>query len=130
MIIIDIAVHTPDDIEKNLEDDEENDYSKNVSSGVQETGSSNLVDPSPNLDNVLQVFQKPQVIEFLRGLMTHQAPQVVQSVQSNYTVSSQGVISLRDENPSNPDQNDSTVSQADDSSAKTEYLENLTHKCE
>ena len=130
MIIIDIAVHIPDDIEKTLEDDEENDCSKNVSSGVQETGSSNLVDPSPNLDNVLQVFQKPQAIEFLRGLMTHQAAQVVQSVQSNYTVSSQGVISLRDENPSNPDQNDSTVSQADDSSAKTEYLENLTHKYE
>ena len=126
MIIIDIAVHIPDDIEKTLEDDEENDCSKNVSSGVQETGSSNLVDPSPNLDNVLQVFQKPQAIEFLRGLMTHQAAQVVQSVHSNYTVSSQGVISLRDENPSNPDQNDSTVSQADDLSAKTEYLENLT----
>ena len=86
MIIIDIAVHTPDNIEKNLEDDEENDCSKNISIGVQETGKSNLFDPSPNLDNVLQVFQKPQVIEFLRGLMTHQAPQVVQSVQSNYTV--------------------------------------------
>ena len=33
-----MAVHTPDDIEKILEDDEENDYSKTDSSGAQEKG--------------------------------------------------------------------------------------------
>ena len=71
-----MAVHTPDDIEKILEDDEENDYSKTDSSGAQEKGSSNLVDPGPNFDNILQVFQNPQVIGFLRGLMTHPAPSI------------------------------------------------------
>ena len=122
-------VHTTDDTEKILEDDEESDYSKNGSSGAHETSSSNLVDPSPNFD-VLQVFQNPQVIGFLRGLMTHQAPQNIQSPQSSHTITSQAVISPQDENPPNPDQNDSTVSQADDSSAETEYLENLTQEYE
>ena len=113
-----------------MEDNEENDCSKNVSSGTQETGSSNLADPSPNFDNVLQVFQNPQVIEFLRGLMTHQAPQNVQSSQSSHTVTSHGVISPQDKNPPNSDWIDSTVSQADDSSAETEYLENLSQEYE
>ena len=117
-------VHTTDHIEKILEDDGENDYSKNGSSGAQETSSSNLVDPSPNFD-ILQVFQNSQVIGFLRGLMTHQAPQNVQSPQSSHAVTYQGVISPHDENPPNPDQNDSTVSQADDTSAEMENLENL-----
>ena len=125
-----MAVHTPDDIEKILEDDEENDYSKTDSSGAQEKGSSNLVDPGPNFDNILQVFQNPQVIGFLRGLVTHQVSQSLQSSQSSHTVTSHGVISPQDENPPNPDRNDSTVSQADDSSAETEYLENLTEKYE
>ena len=66
-----MTVYTPDGIEKILEDDEENDCSKNVSSAAKEIGSSNLVDLSPNLDNVSQVFQNSQVIGFLRGLMTH-----------------------------------------------------------
>ena len=86
-----------------MEDNEENDCSKNVSSGTQETGSSNLADPSPNFDNVLQVFQNPQVIEFLRGLMTHQAPQNVQSAHSSHTATCNGVIPPQDENPPNPD---------------------------
>ena len=51
-----MAAHTPDDIEKMLEDDEEKDDSNNVSSDAQETGSSNMVDPGPNFYNVLQVF--------------------------------------------------------------------------
>ena len=51
-----MAVHTPDDIEQISKDDEENDYSKTDSSGAQEKGSSNLVDPDPNFDNILQVF--------------------------------------------------------------------------
>ena len=38
------------------------------------------------------------------------------------TVTSHGVILPQDENPPNPDRNDSTVSQADDLSAETEYL--------
>ena len=38
-----MAVHTPENTEKILEDDEENDYSNNVSSGAQEAGSCNLV---------------------------------------------------------------------------------------
>ena len=59
LIIIDVAANTPDNIEKILEGDEENDCSKNVSSGAQETGSSNLVNPNPNFDNFLQVFQNP-----------------------------------------------------------------------
>ena len=54
-----MAVHTPDNIKKILEDDEENDCSKYISTGAQETASSNLVDPSPNFANVLQVFQNP-----------------------------------------------------------------------
>ena len=49
-------------------------YSKTDSSGAQEKGSSNLLEPGPNFDNILQVFQNPQVIGFLRGLMTHKAP--------------------------------------------------------
>ena len=122
-------VHTTDHIEKILEDDGENDYSKNGSSGAQETSSSNLVDPSPNFD-ILQVFQNSQVIGFLRGLMTHQAPQNVQSPQSSHAVTYQGVISPHDENPPNPDQNDSTVSQADDTSAEMENLENLAQEYE
>ena len=51
-----MAVHTPGDIEKILDDDEENDYSKTNSSGAQEKGSSKLVDPGPSFDNILQVF--------------------------------------------------------------------------
>ena len=98
-----MAVHTPEDIEKILEGDEENDCSKNDSSGAQETASSNFVDPSPNFDNVLQVSQNPQVIGFLRGLMTHQAPQNVQSAHSSHTVTCHGVIPPQDENPPNPD---------------------------
>ena len=90
---------------------------------------SNLIDLGPNFD-VLQVFQNPHIIGFSRGLMTHQAPQNVQSSQSSHTVTSQGVISPLDGNPPNPDQNDSTVSQADDSSAEIEYLENLTQEYE
>ena len=125
-----MTVLTPNDIEKNLEDDEENDCSKNVSSGSQEKGSSDLVDPSPNFDNVLQVFQNPQVIEFLGGLMTHQALQNVQSFQSSHTVISHGVISPQDENRPNPDRTDTIVSQADDSFTETEYLENLTQEYE
>ena len=125
-----MAVHTPDNIEKILEKEEENDYPKNLSSGAQEASSSNLVDPSPNFDNVLQVFQNLQVIEFLRGMMIHQVPKNVQSSQPSHTVTSQGVISPQDENPPNPDENDSTVSHGDDSSAETEYLENLTQKYE
>ena len=128
--MIDVTVHTPDDTEKMLEDDEENDFSKNDSSGAQKKGSSNLVDPSPSFDNVLQVFQNPQVIEFLRRLVTHQAPQIVQSSQSSRTVTSQGVISPQDQNPPNPDKNDSTVSQAHDSSAETDYQESLNWEYE
>ena len=68
-----MAVHTPDDIEKILEDDD--DGSNNASSDALETGCSNPVDPGLNFDNVLQIFQNPQVLGFLRGLMTHQAAQ-------------------------------------------------------
>ena len=123
-----MAAHTPDDIEIILEDDEEKDYSKTDSFGAQDKGSSNLVDSDPNFDNTLQVFQNPHVIGFLRGLMTHQAPQSLQSSQSSHTVISHGVISPQDENPLNPNRNDLTVSQADDSSAETEYLEILTQE--
>ena len=87
---------------------------------------SNLIDLGPNFDNVFQAFQNPHVIGFTRGLMTHQAPQNVQSSQSSHTVTSQGVISPLDGNPPNPDRNDS----ADDSSAEIEYLENLTQEYE
>ena len=76
----------------------------------------------------MQVFQNPQVIGFLRALMIHQAPQNVQSFQSNHAVTTQGVISPQNRNIPNPDRNDSTVSEADDSSAETEYLENLTQE--
>ena len=62
--------------------------------------------------------------------MTHQAPKNVQSPQSRHTVTSQGLTSPQDENSPNADQNDSTVSQADDTSAETEYLENLTEEYE
>ena len=125
-----MAVHTPDNIEKILVVDEENNYSKTDSSGAQEKASSNLVVSGPYFDNILQVFQNPQVIWFLRALMTHQAPQNLQSSQSSHTVTSRGVISPQDENPPNPNRNDSTVSQTDDSSAETVYLENLTQEYE
>ena len=125
-----MAAHNPDDIEQISKDDEENDYSKTDSSGAQEKGSSNLVDPDANFDNILQVFQSPQVIGFLRGLMTHQAPQNIQSSQSSHTVTSHGVISPQDENPPKPDRKDSIVLHADDSSEETEYLENLTQEYE
>ena len=112
-----------------MQDDEEND-SSNVSSDAQETGCNYFVDPGPNFD-VMQVFQNPQAIGFLRALMTHPAPRNLQSSQSSYTATSQGVISPQDENPPNPDRNDSTVLQAaDDSSTETEYLENLTQEYE
>ena len=123
-----MAAHTPDNFEKNLEEDKENDYSKIDSCGSQEKDSSNLVDHSPNLYNVFQIFQNPQVIEFLRELMSHQVPQNLQSSQSNHTVTSLVVISPQDENPPNPDRNESTVSHVDDSSAETECLENLTQE--
>ena len=123
-----MAAHTPDNFEKNLEEDKENDYSKIDSCGSQEKDSSNLVDHSPNLYNVFQIFQNPQVIGFLRELMSHQVPQNLQSSQSNHTVTSLVVISPQDENPPNPDRNDSTVSHVDDSSAETECLENLTQE--
>ena len=103
-----------------MEDDEENNYSKTDSSGAQEKGSSNLVDSGPNFGNVLQVFQNPQVIGFLRGLMIHQAQQNVQSSQSSHTVTSHEVIAPQDKNPPNPDRNDSSVSQSDDSSTERE----------
>ena len=123
-----MAAHTPDNFEKNLEEDKENDYSKTDSCGSKEKDSSNLVDHSPNLYNVFQIFQNPQVIGFLRELMSHQVPQNLQSSQSNHTVTSLVVISPQDENPPNPDRNDSTVSHVDDSSAETECLENLTQE--
>ena len=123
-----MAAHTPDNFEKNLEEDKENDYSKIDSCGSQEKDSSNLVDHSSNLYNVFQIFQNPQVIGFLRELMSHQVPQNLQSSQSNHTVTSLVVISPQDENPPNPDRNDSTVSHVDDSSAETECLENLTQE--
>ena len=123
-----MAAHTPDNFEKNLEEDKENDYSKTDSCGSQEKDSSNLVDHSPNLYNVFQISQNPQVIGFLRELMSHQVPQNLQSSQSNHTVTSLVVISPQDENPPNPDRNDSTVSHVDDSSAETECLENLTQE--
>ena len=123
-----MAAHTPDNFEKNLEEDKENDYSKIDSCGSQEKDSSNLVDHSPNLYNVFQIFQNPQVIGFLRKLMSHQVPQNLQSSQSNHTVTSLVVISPQDENPPNPDRNESTVSHVDDSSAETECLENLTQE--
>ena len=123
-----MAAHTPDNFEKNLEEDKENDYSKVDSCGSQEKDSSNLVDHSPNLYNVFQIFQNPQVIGFLRELMSHQVPQNLQSSQSNHTVTSLVVISPQDENPPNPDRNESTVSHVDDSSAETECLENLTQE--
>ena len=62
--------------------------------------------------------------------MTDQAPQNVQSYQSSHTVTFDGVISPQDENPPNPDRKDLIVSQADDSSEETEYLENLTQEYE
>ena len=123
-----MAAHTPDNFEKKLEEDKENDYSKTDSCGSQEKDSSNLVDHSPNLYNVFQIFQNPQVIGFLRELMSHQVPQNLQSSQSNHTVTSLVVISPQDENPPNPDRNESTVSHVDDSSAETECLENLTQE--
>ena len=123
-----MAAHTPDNFEKNLEEDKENDYSKIDSCGSQEKDSSNLVDHSSNLYNVFQIFQNPQVIGFLRELMSHQVPQNLQSSQSNHTVTSLVVISPQDENPPNPDRNESTVSHVDDSSAETECLENLTQE--
>ena len=62
--------------------------------------------------------------------MTHQAPQNVQYSQSSHTVTSHGEISPQDENLPNPDRIDSTVSQADSSSAETEYMETLTQEYE
>ena len=85
-----MAVHTPDDFEQILEDDEENDGSKNASSGAQETGSSTLVDTSSSFDNVLQIFQNLQIVGFVRGMMTHQVPQNMLSFQSSHTTISQG----------------------------------------
>ena len=125
-----MAVHTLDNIEKILEDDKENDYAKTDSSVALEIDSINLVGHGPNFDNILQVFQNPQVIGFLRGLMTHQAPQDVQSSQSSHTVTSHEATSPQDENPPNPDRNDSTVLQVDNSSSETEYLENLNQEFE
>ena len=112
-----------------MQDEEEND-SSNVSTDAQETGCNYFVDPGPNFDNALQVFQSPQVIGFLRALMTHPALQNVQSSQSSHTATSQRVISPQDENLPNPDRNDAIVLQADDSSTETEYLENLTQEYE
>ena len=65
LIITDVAVHTPDDFERILEDDEENGGSKNASSCAEGTGSSNLVDPSSNFNNVFQIFQNLQIVGFL-----------------------------------------------------------------
>ena len=65
LIITDVAVHTPDDFEQILEDDEENDGSKNASSCAEGTGSSNLVDPSSNFNNVFQIFQNVQIVGLL-----------------------------------------------------------------
>ena len=65
LIITDVAVHTPDDFEQILEDHEENDGSKNASSCAEGTGSSNLVDPSSNFNNVFQIFQNVQIVGFL-----------------------------------------------------------------
>ena len=125
-----MTVDTPDDIEKILENNGENDFSKTDSIGAQERGSSNLLNSGPNFDHILQVLQNPQVIGFFRGLMTHQTPQNVQSFQSSHTAVFHGVISPQDDNPPNPDRNNSIVSQADESSAETEYLENLTQEYE
>ena len=66
-----MTVHAPDNIQKILEDDEEINSSNNVSSDAQKTGSSNPVNPVPNFDNVLQVFQNTQVTGILARLMTH-----------------------------------------------------------
>ena len=49
---------------------------------------------------------------------------------SSHTVTFQGIFSPQDENPPNPDRNDSTVSQADESSTETEHLENMTQEYE
>ena len=62
--------------------------------------------------------------------MTHQAPQNIQYFQSSHTVTSERVVSPQDENTPHPDQNDSTVLQADDLSAEIQYLENLTQEYE
>ena len=88
------------------------------------------MDPDLNFDNILLVFQNPQGFGFLRGLMTDQATQNVQSSQSSHTVTFHGVISPQDENPPNLDRKDLIVSQVDDSSEETEYLENLTQEYE
>ena len=66
-----MTVHAPDNIQKILEDDEEINSPNNVSSDAQETGSSNPINPVPNFDNVLQVFQNTQFTGILGGLMTH-----------------------------------------------------------
>ena len=52
------------------------DHGENDSSGAQEKNSSNLVDPGPNLNNVMQISQNPQVIGFLGEMMTHQAHKI------------------------------------------------------
>ena len=62
--------------------------------------------------------------------MTHQAPQNVQYSQSSHIFTSHEEISPQDENIPNPDWIDSTVSQADNSSAETEYMETLTQEYE
>ena len=126
LIITDVAVHTPDDFEQILEDHEENDGSKNASSCAEGTGSSNLVDPSSNFNNVFQIFQNVQIVGFLWGIMTHQAPRNMLSSQSSHTAVSEGATSPQEGNPSNLDWNHLTVSH--DSSAETEYLENLTQE--
>ena len=106
-----MAVYTPDDIEEILENVEERDYSNNVSKGVEETSHSTLVEPRPSFDNVLQDFSESWSHWIsLRGLMTHQAPQNVQSFESSQTVWSHGGISLQDKNLPNPDWNNSKVS--------------------
>ena len=121
-------METPDDIEKILEEDAENEMGHD-NNDAQEVRSSNLVDPGPDMNNVLQFFQNPLVIGYLRGLMTHQAPLQNNTPQISQPKMPQGDNSSQDGIQINSTMQSDSMQQADDTSAaETEYLEDLTQE--
>ena len=60
-----------DYINKVLEDDKENEVLYNVNRETHE--SSNLTDPSLNVNNVFQIYQILKVITFVKSLMINQS---------------------------------------------------------
>lgn len=60
-----------DYINKVLEDDKENEVVYNVNRETHE--SSNLTDPSLNVNNVFQIYQILKVITFVKSLMINQS---------------------------------------------------------